>query len=400
MVDLVWIIDSDKDSFFGNHGISGSYILPKNDLTLDPRSLAGRRMWFVLRGSDDRLFLLVKIKKVERLIEGYYSGDYLLSPDVSESVRLVSGYAEAAKYSTPEARSLNLGISDLPLEISKLLFAHVKSTIQTKLLPPDRKLLAQIEFPLMPHSANYLAKCALRAVVSHFTLEQVWASGGEVRLGAFSNFAYTLLYEKTGVKPSSNLIDALKAYDPISAILTASLFKSDKDTNGRYVGHPRVDIEFSVIDPGKIYAREFVSVESNQRDLDVALRKTEHAEKIHQAMLKDISEFLIGKGITPFESGSIDLMYRFADEINIIEIKSANDANILVQAAKGAFQLSCYLNEICKDYDNVDAQLVIHDIKNQDLKDYVTEVLSRLGVQVLFYDSVKPWPGRLQGMRL
>lgn len=400
MIDLVWIIASDKGSYFGSLGASGSYILPKNDLALEPRSLAGRRLWLVLRGNEDRLFQLVKIKKVERIIEGYYVGDYLLSSDVSRSIRLVSGYSGAAKYSTLGVRSLKQGIFDLPAEASKSFSALVKINVQTKLLPPDRKLLTQIEFPLMPHNASRLAKSALRAVVSQLTLEQVWASGSGDRLGAFSNYAYALLYEKTGAKPSSQLTEALRALDPISTIFSEEIQNFETGIDGGSGAPPRVDLEFSVIEPGKIYTREFVSVDPKFRNLEEALNKTGHAEKTHQAMVKDIAEFLIGRGITPFESGSIDLMYRFADKINILEIKSANDENILAQAAKGAFQLSCYLNELCKDYDNVDAQLVIHDIANCEIKDYATAALCRLGVQVLFYVPDSPWPQRLQRMRL
>ena len=60
---------------------------------------------------------------------------------------------------------------------------------------------------------------------------------------------------------------------------------------------PCVDIVFSEIEPGKIYAREFVSTDSKLRNLEDVLKKTERAEKIHQAMLKDISEYLITNGI-------------------------------------------------------------------------------------------------------
>lgn len=401
MADLTWILDSEKASYFGNSGISSGYILPKNDVGPEPKVLAGIRLWIILRGHEDRLFQLVKIKKVERIIDGYYSGDYLVSSEITESVKLVLGYTDTAKYSTSGTRSLKLGITEISPDLSESFAALVKSSVQTKLLSPDKISLAKIDFQLLPHNSYRLAQSALRAVVSHLTLEQVWASGSGDKLGAFSNFAYALLYEKTGIKPPSSLVDALKAFDPISVIFAEMKLALENEDGGvTNLGHSCVDTEFSEIEPEKIYAREFVSANSKLRGLEEALNKTEHAEKVHQAMLKDISEFLIGNKITPYESGSIDLMYRSVDKLNIFEIKSANADNILSQAAKGAFQLACYLNELSKDYDKLDARLVIHDTESRELQNYAIAALSRLNVQVLVYDPSKPWPSRVQGMQL
>ncbi len=400
MADLVWILYSEKGQFFGSSGVSCSYILPKNEVTLEPKALAGRNLWIVLRGHEDRLFQLVKIKKVERIIDGYYSGDYLVTSEITESVKLMSSYTNGAKYSTSEIRSLNPGIYELSSGVSKSFYTLVKSSIQTKLLPPDRKSLSRIDFHLLPHNGRRLAKSALKAIVSHLTLEQVWSNGNGEKLGAFSNYAYALLADKTGTKPSSDLVEALKTLDPVSVIFAEEKREMKSDSYAKNSRAPCVDTEFSEIDPGKIYAREFVSVDSRIRDLEEALNKTEHAEKVHQAMLKDISEFLISNGITPYESASIDLIYISGDKLNVFEIKSANADNVLSQAAKGAFQLACYLNELSKDYDNLDARLILHETENYELQNYAAEILARLGVRVLVYDSSKPWPSRVQGMQL
>lgn len=400
MGDLVWVLDKEKGSSFGSSGVAGSYILPKNDVALESRSLAGRRLWVVLRGHEDRLFLLVKIKKVERITDGYYSGDYLISPAINESVKLVSGFAGAAKYSILGTRYLKLGVSDLPLSISASFCALVKSSVQTRLFPPDKRLLSQIDFPLIPNNNRCLAQSALRSVVSCLTLEQVWAGANGVKLGAFSNYAYALLFEKNGVEPTCEIVQALKAFDPISVIFTNDKPRPENGTSANNPKPPCVDTEFSEIEPGKIYAREFVSIDSKHRDLEEALNKTEHAEKLHQAMLKDISEFLINKGVTPYESASIDLIYRAAEKLNVFEIKSANADNVLSQAAKGAFQLACYLNELSRDYDTLVARLVLHITASPERLNYATEALSRLGLDVLVYDPSKPWPSRVQGLPL
>ena len=169
---------------------------------------------------------------------------------------------------------------------------------------------------------------------------------------------------------------------------------------GKNYNVPSVDTEFYEIEPGKIYAREFVSVDSKLRNIEEALNKTEHAEKIHQAMLKDISEYLIANGVTPYESSSIDLLFRTRGVLNIFEIKSSNGDNIMSQASKGAFQLACYLNEINKDYDNLSARLVLHVIQSPELQKYVVEALLMLGIEVLFYDPSRPWPSRIKGFPL
>ncbi|MBU0688441.1 MAG: hypothetical protein KJ850_08870 [Gammaproteobacteria bacterium] len=400
MSDLVWVLDGDKGPSFGSSGVSGSYILPKNEVDLEPKSLAGRRLWVLLRGQEDRLLLLVKIKKVERIIEGYYSGDYWISPDMMGSLKLASEYVGAARYATMYTRSSKLGVSELSQESSDALVLLVKGSVQTKLLPPDRRSLSKIDFELMPSNGRRLAQSALRAVVSQLTLEQVWANGTGDRLGAFSNFACALLTEKMGAKPSPSVVNDLKYFDPVSVMFSEGKPTAVHEKPSPNYNAPSVDTEFSEIEPGKIYAREFVSVDSMPRNLEAALNKTEHAEKIHQAMLKDISEFLIANGIKPYESNSIDLLYRSREKMNVFEIKSSNSENILSQASKGAFQLACYLNELEKDYDDLNAKLVLHVTESAELQNYAVEALLRLGIKVLIYDPSKPWPSRVPGMLL
>lgn len=400
MSDLVWVLDSEKGPSFGSSGVSGSYILPKNEVGFEPESLAGRRLWFVLRGREDRLLLLVKIKKVERIIEGYYTGDYCISPEMTGSIKLVSDYDGAARFATTSTRASRLGVSELSPEASYALSSLVRGSIQTKLLPPDKRSLSQVDFQLLPSNGRRLAQSAVRAVMSNLTLEQVWANGTGDRLGAFSNYACALLTEKMGAKPSPSIVDNLKALDPLSVIFAEEKHNVERSARGQSYNAPCVDTEFYEIEPGKIYAREFVSVDSKLRNLEEALKKTEHAEKIHQAMLKDISEFLITNGVTPYESSSIDLLYRSREKLNVFEIKSSNVDNILSQSSKGAFQLACYLNELVKDYDNLNARLVLHVTDSPELQDYAVEALRRLGIEVLFYDPSKPWPNRIQGLPL
>lgn len=160
MTDLVWVLDGEKGPAFGSSGVSGSYILPKNEVDFDPKSLAGRRLWVVLRGQEDRLRLLVKIKKVERIIDGYYLGDYWITPEMAGSLKLVSDYVGAARYATMSTRSSRLGVSELSPDASDVLAALVKGSIQTKLLSPDKRLLSQVVFQLVPSNDRRLAQSA------------------------------------------------------------------------------------------------------------------------------------------------------------------------------------------------------------------------------------------------
>ncbi|HUW98177.1 MAG TPA: hypothetical protein VMV40_04940 [Acidiferrobacter sp.] len=401
MPDLVWVLDGDKGPSFGSAGVSGSYILPKNVVDLEPESLAGRRLWVVLRGHEDRLLLLVKIKTVERIIDDdYYSGDYWISPEMTGSIKLVSDFAGAARYATMSTRSSMLGVSELSQGSSDALTALVKGSIQTKLLPPDKRSLSKIDFQLLPSNGRRLAQSALRAVVSQLTLEQVWANGTGDRLGAFSNYACALLTESMGTRPSPGIVYDLKAFDPVSVIFAKEKLGAERREPGYSYNAPCVDTEFSEIEPREICAREFVSTDSKPRNLEEMLKKTGHAEKIHQEMLKDISEYLITNGIKPYESSSIDLLYRSKEKLNVFEIKSSNVDNILSQSSKGAFQLACYLNELSKDYDNLNARLVLHVTQSPELQKYAVDTLLKLGIEVLFYDPGKSWPNRIPGLPL
>ena len=398
MDDLVWIIDNEKDLFLGRSGVSSSYILPKNEVDYKQIKLTGRRLWVVLRGREDRLFITLKIKKTERIIDDYYSGDYLISPEITESIKLASNYDGAAKYTTKATASLGLGVFYLPHLVSNEFSALVRGSMQTKFIQPDTRLLSRIDFKLFPNDGPLLAKSALSAVISHFTLEQVWDNGTGDRIGAFPNYASALISEKTGVELSPNLVHDLKTFDPMRSIFSKKkqfIKKTVQDYDASYV-----DKEFYRIEPDKIYAREFVSLDPKFNNLEDALNKTEHAEKVHQAMLKDISEFLIINGVTPYESGSIDLLYASNKRLNLIEIKSANIDNVLSQSSKGAFQLACYINELDKYYDNLNARLVLHATEDIGLQNYAVKALSRLGIEVLIYDPRKTWPKRMPGLPL
>ena len=391
MSNFIWIIAADKNSSFGRSGLSGSYIIPKGDMAVNPQSLAGRRLWVVLRGADDRILQSLTVKKIERIIEGYYEGDYLVSVDLLSSFRLVSRYAEASNYITTNTDQLAAGLSEIDEQSSRSFSQLVKQGIEIKLAEP--KVSLGIDTKILPRSGELLAKSALRLVISHSNLNEIWAAGTGKKLGAFSNFANSIIKQNVSEKAAAELTDILLVYDPITALKDE--VEDDDSGKEKSLNTPQVDTDFTEVEPEKIYAREFLSAGDKFKDLEAVLNKTEHAEKIHQEMLKDIAEFLISNGFTPFESGSIDLMFQANNKLKVCEIKSTTLENLLAQSSKGAFQLTCYIDELIKSYDDTLPQLILRKIGNSELESFAERILSKMNIPVLFYDLNKSWPNRV-----
>lgn len=400
MSDFVWILTSDKNTSFGESGVFGSYIIPQGDMKISPESLSGHRLWVLLRGNEDRILLSLKIKKIEKIIEGYHSGDFLTSVDLLSSFRLVSKYSEAVKYVAQNTPSFSNGISKISADQSSGFFQMIINNIGVKMVPPGTKLFSNVDTKILPRSNQSLAQAALRAVVAHFNLNDIWAEGVGRKLGAFPNFANTLISKNVSPENRDRIVDFLKFFDPLKN-LSKNQDKTVKDISPINLSSPKVDIDFTEIDPKKIYAREFISAEnefSEPKDLAAALIKIENAEKMHQEMLKDIAEFLISKRIVPYESGSIDLMYQLKNKTKICEIKSATLDNLLDQSSRGAFQLTRYVEEVEKDYDAVFPRLILRRAGNEETEAYVKNILSRMNIPIFYYDPDKPWPDRLPGL--
>lgn len=115
-------------------------------------------------------------------------------------------------------------------------------------------------------------------------------------------------------------------------------------------------------------------------------------------MLRDISSYLKTQGFPPYESSSVDLMISVGEKTRIFEIKSSTPMNIVAQAAKGAFQMACYINAMVNDYQPLEAALILHKIEEPTLEKFVYDALDRLGVKYLTYDPNKKWPDRAKGL--
>jgi hypothetical protein len=399
MSDFVWIVPSEKQSSLGNGGISPSYIIPHGQMNGQEGRLRGGRLWFVLRGTEDRCIAVASIKKVERFREGYYANDFLVFCDITASFRITSSFDEARPYALPDFRDQPAGLHAAAAGAVERLKGFVSKAVHVKLAAPAAAdaTLRRVKLEILPKKGKGLARAALSQVTQALPLDQIWASGAGDKFGPFSNFASRLLFLHG--HDAAQTASFLRTNDPVLLLVqVGGNLAASKPENSAQAVEKSIDLDFTEIDPDTIYAREFVLSEGFLPDLDNALSKTEAAEKLHQDMLRDISSYLKRNGVLPYESGSVDLMITLNDQTRIFEIKSSSIVNIVAQAAKGAFQIACYVNAMVADYQPLSAVLILHKIEDKNLEKFIYEALDRLCVAHLTYDSMKEWPERVVGL--
>jgi hypothetical protein len=394
--NFVWIIPLDKASALGKGGISPSYIIPQNHLLDLPKNLMGAHIWIVIRGSLDRCVAIVTPKRIERFLEGYYNGDFLITSNLSKSLRLTQDYDGARGNEIEFTRQFGWGINEISDSSSKELFSLIERGIQVKLMAPPIRQLSNVKLPTTTKKPETFILAALASVTLNFSLDQIWGSGTGQRLTPISNFALQLLKINNRELPVE--MGFLQVNDPVNNFLQHSqpvVAEVSRTLRGQ---SKSVDLDFTNIDPDKIYAREFILSNLLPLNLEDALNKTEVAEKLHQDMLRDISQYLLRIGAMPYESSSIDLMTEYQGRTKIFEIKSTNNNNVISQCAKGAFQIACYLNAMTPDYEPLDAALILHKIDNMEIQDFAVQSLSLLGINCLIYDPLLNWPNRVRNL--
>jgi len=397
MLEFVWIISSEKLASLGKRGISPSYIVPHGQMNGQEGFLRGSRLWFILRGNEDRCLATASIKMVEKFREGYNAEDYVLSCDTSASFRISATFDNATSYTTSDFRHLAIGIHRASQSATDNLRTCVSRAVQVKLAPASDAALRSVKIDNLPTKGKGRARAAIYLITQNFCLDEIWASGTGEKLGPFSNFASRLL--SLHGHDAAQISDFLKKSDPLNLTVDAEINSADVTPKiAQYSSEKSVDLNFTEIDPHTIYAREFVPSDGYMRDLEIGLQKTEAAEKQHQDMLREISTYLQDLGISSYQSTSIDLMIRSNDHMQIFEIKSSNVSNIVAQATKGAFQLACYMNAMVGDFESLCATLILHKVEDPGLEKFVHDALDRLGVSYLTYDPEKKWPHKLDGL--
>jgi hypothetical protein len=268
--------------------------------------------------------------------------------------------------------------------------------IQIKFTQPPAFSIGGLDLEIVPKRRDTLAKIAIYGIIRNYSLDKIWADASPTKLGPFANFAHSLINHRFGASVAAECLVYLREHDPLTALLQPKdrPLASESD---RFAIDRMVDLEFAEIDPKSIYAREFVA-SGHVIDLEAALAKTETSEKLHQDMLRDIAEYLISKGVTPYETRSVDLMTRSAGRMNIFEIKSTNIGNLFAQSSKGSFQLACYCEAMKDDYDHLRPILIIHKTNDNASEKMCINILERLGISCLIYDPSHDWPNRIPNL--
>ncbi len=396
MHDFIWILGVEKQSALGREGISTSYIIPKNEMHSNVARLSEAVLWVALRSDEIRSIAVITIKQIEQFSEGYHEGDFLITTDLTASIRFTSSYETAKDYRIHFDATVN-GIYELSPTWAESLKHFIEQKIETRFkTPPENVLKNRLRNSSVVISGP---ESAIAEIVGKFNLDQLWGSGMGLKLTPVINFAYTILSWQTSGANDSEILEELQSLDPLRNL--RDIFKTPNSDPPR-VGSRRLkkstDLIFTRIDPNNIFARTFIGSNKFILDLEAALNKTDTAEKLHQSMLRDISGYLEKKSIISYETTSIDLMVKIESGIKIFEIKSANVENLVSQAAKGAFQIACYMKAMEAEFPYVTHALILQEVNDENLGSFVFGALDLLHIKYLVYRPNVEWPDRVEGL--
>lgn len=400
MDKFAWILEAPVFRHLAsNGGVSSAYIIPKARAPENPAALAGTYLLIILRGSHgDQAFASLFVRKVEQFEDGLNKGDMLLTVDPAKSFRFVKSYDSTTSISTAEKTgAFALGVQQISDAIFDWVIEKVRKSIVVKLQLPPATMLAAVKEQGTAKINDVAVRKMIGAFTSRFALEELWAAGSKPKLPPFGNFSYRKIEDLFGKEIADGASTLLTTMDPTIVVVedAADLAKRKPMIRGL---EPIIDINLQPIDPDRVYARKFVAGAQTQMNLADSLEKTEHAEKRHQDMLRDIVIRLRDLKYSPMQSSSIDLFLEIENQCTTFELKTSNATNILSQSAKGIFQLGCYnlaLTEL--GYQRNRLVLILEKTSEKSLDVYVSQILNFFGIKPLFYDLSQPWPSRLEG---
>jgi hypothetical protein len=396
---FAWILESNVYPYLkGVGGVSRSYILPKSIGAQSAKDLAGATVWMVMRSPPrDVLFAKTHIVLVEQFEDGYQTGDFLLSVDLSKSFRAAIDYQTDRFNVSDITKDFGIGVSEMDDGAVRSLQNAVTDEIHINLRPPPDALLNVVPAPIPTGNAQGRAKRAIASVTEYLPLESIWAAKVPKQLNPFANFALHKAVKVHGRILAEELISELSRLDPTIFLgFPGGMTPHSGMENPPNRREPQVDTELVPIDVKKIYARKFVADETPPIDFSEVAGKIEKAEKAHQDMLRDIASFLEKNGVRPLQSASIDLSVEKPDGLLLFELKTSSISNILSQSAKGVFQLACYRSAILQE-DRIVKSLALVLIRTEsgEIDAYVQRVLSGIGINVFYYDVRLEWPARI-----
>jgi hypothetical protein len=403
MSDFIWILSKDKAEFLGEIGVSETFILPRAYLITSASDLIDKIIWVILRGENDRLVLVIKVEKVDTILEGYYQDDLLIKPDLQSSLRVGSTFNNLASFVTEVAAKAGEGFSKISFtEVEQLSLLLNKNTA-VRLISPSVKFLSNFVVDNPPKNQESLARLVSQVAVSSFNFNNIWSDGRNKKYikAPFASLTKAYIEYKF---PEINILEIEKLIldlDPYTSICHRKIILPKKTQKLLdYTRAPRVDTILRILDHNKIFARKFSTSNLSVIDFLDQMKKTEVAERRHQEILRDVAWYLCSQEIQPFQSESIDLAYKLDGTLQVFEIKTANFENAVSQASKGAFQLACYKNALALNYDSIGISLILDDTGSSDLNFFILHTMKTLGISTFFYDGKIPWPLRLPNFPL
>lgn len=343
------------------------------------------RIWVILQiGKDYFLYAKLHPCSVESIETELEEVRLLINSNINNSVYYLSSSDSISHepYRVPKAITTNYSskLTCISSGDTKILEAIETNAIVRSFAPLTAAIPAKNDLPkITPRSnLNLLVRSVLESAKRLFSVADLSRDARNPSWDEYHYFAYE--YIRNAQCFNEKEVD-------VAIRLAQDGFKNATVCN--------VDTHFRSIDPEAVKSRTFVAPKENKID---SMAATEKAEKSHQAILRDVSEFLLKSGITPFETSSIDLAFKHPLGLILFEIKSANPDNFFRQCKHALTQILQYAYELEKQNSDVRAKFVIVEkTASQIERQYIEDFFNHCGIGVLFYDQASEWPDRIIG---
>lgn len=385
---FAWVVPSSVlASLWTRGGVAAHYALPVADMA-DVVTLPGSLVYIVVRDREkDFLFARVSVDSVDECEDGGGNSlGYVLNVNAWASLRFIVSCEDrdAADYATIAFARFGLGLSRLTAAHAAEADAAIRRHAKILVIRPTEREISRLRPPVARCPSEMAASVLLQEIASEFAVSELW---GSARIAnPLANFAVEYLRQHTGFVSDGKV-------DEVMADLAAREFPCKPEEP---CGLPLVNLIFEPIVTDAILARRFVAREG-EVDLTANLKKTEEAERRHQAMLKDIAGYLLTCGMRVLQSPSVDLAFENGAGLSLFEIKSVCGENAVSQISKGLFQLLHYADALERCGRSVsECGLIIEANLSPEAQATYARILSRADVSLFVYDAAVEWPKRLR----
>lgn len=349
--------------------------------------LLGSYLWWTASSSvGDTLFAKFAVRDVSKMDEGPLVGRLLVTADRERSYYFHRPRETPMDWTLKASGLEKLAVdrvSELPLEMVRTLDDAVNAAIRRSVIPPKESILAAAMNKL--HGLEDCPEKLARRLVNEFKMEYpvsdlVLNAGCPESWDVYETAAFFALRRRFEEDQVNSIIEFL-AKERIAERLSATR---------------RTDSLLVTVDPKKIHTRSYVG----EGSYGVDFAKLDRAERKHQAILRDVSNRLVGLGMKPMESSSIDLAieHRLGAWV-VFEIKSATPENFNRQISKGTFQLIEYSFDLRQEgFKIADRVLLVERSGQLEPGARWDKMLRSVDITLLHYDESEDWPRRVQGL--